>query len=147
MTCDLPCISENRTATMGCPVFDGMGTSISKHQLLFLLFPGHWPLPTACCLLPVACCPLPVAHCFLRVTHPVLFHSKHFAKRAKGPVFRSHAIQPRLSAIFQKSIRPQKKFPGAGPRASRICNTEYENRGPVPGKGLAGGGLEGPASP
>ena len=36
--------------------------------------------------------------------------------------------------IPEKHIRPQKKFPGAGPRAYRICNTGRENRGPVPGK-------------
>ena len=28
MKCDLPCISENRTAAIGCPVFDGMGVFI-----------------------------------------------------------------------------------------------------------------------
>ena len=36
--------------------------------------------------------------------------------------------------ISEKHIRPQKKFPGAGPRADCICNTGCENRGPVPGK-------------
>ena len=47
----------------------------------------------------------------------------------------------------QKFIHSQKKFPGAGPRAYRICNTVCNHQGALRRGGLAGGGLEGPASP
>ena len=49
--------------------------------------------------------------------------------------------------IAEKHIRPQKKFPGAGPRAYRICNTGRENRGACAGEVWAGEAPEGPASP
>ena len=44
---------------------------------------------------------------------------------------------------LQNPARPPKKFPGAGPRAYRICNTVCENRGAVPersGRGPRGTG-------
>ena len=49
--------------------------------------------------------------------------------------------------IPKNFIRPQKKFPGAGPRAYRNCNTVRENRGPASGKVSPGEAPEGPASP
>ncbi len=49
--------------------------------------------------------------------------------------------------IANCSIRPQKKFPGAGPRAYRICNIVCKNRGSVPGKVSQGEAPEGCASP
>ena len=75
---DLPCISENRTATIGCPVFDDMGVFICNISAFALAFTGHRPLP--------------IIHCSL------------------------------LIANCQLSIRPQKKFPGTGPRKCiRYC--------------------------
>ena len=110
-----------------------------KHLLLPLLFSVHLPL---------------TARCFLRAAHCELFFSKHFVKRAKEPAFRSSTTQPRLSAVSKKFIRPQKKFPGAGPRAYRICNTicnpgglrwGRSRRGRLGGTGLSlrGGSLQG----
>ena len=65
-------------------------------------------------------------------------------KRAGIPKF----CYPTAPVHTPKSlIRPHKKFPGVGPRAYRICNTVREKSGACAGDGLAGGGLEGPASP
>ena len=136
MKCDLPCISENRTAAIGCPVFDGMGVficniyNISAVVIPFLLATDH--------------CPLFTARCTLLIVYPI---SKRF--------FRHVATLPRPSAILKKSILPPKKFPGAGPRAYRICNTVYKKsgglrrgrsrRGRLGGTGLSlrGGSLQG----
>ena len=76
--------TENRTAAMGCPVFDDMGVFISNISALALAF--DWPMTTELCPLFTVHCSLLIAHC-------------------------------------QLPIRPQKKFPGAGPWAYRICNT------------------------
>ena len=52
-----------------------------------------------------------------------------------------------LIAHCQLFIRPQKKFPGAGPRAYRICNTVCMDWGLCRGKVSPGEAPEGPASP
>ena len=54
---DLPCISENRTATIGCPVFDDMGVFICNISAFALAFTGHRPLPIIHCSLLIANCP------------------------------------------------------------------------------------------
>ena len=75
-----------------------------------------------------------------RVCCPVFDSMGLYAKRR--PDCRSLQI-----ANCQLSAQPQKKFPGAGPHTHRTFQCDMQNRGPAPGKGLAGGGLEGPASP
>ncbi len=52
-----------------------------------------------------------------------------------------------LIANCQLYIRPQKKFPGTGPRAYRICNTVCDIGGLRRGKVSPGEAPEGPASP
>ena len=99
---------KNRTAAMGCPVFDDMGVFISNISALALAF--DWPMTTELCPLFTVHCSLLIAHC-------------------------------------QLPIRPQKKFPGAGPRAYCICNIVCSFRGPAPGKVSPGEAPEGPASP
>ena len=79
---NLPCISGNRTAVMGCSFFNSMGAFI--RNILAFVLALYWPLHSIHRLLPIAHCTLHIANC---------------------------------------SIRPQKQFPGAGPRAYRICNT------------------------
>ena len=61
MKCDLPCISENRTAAIGCPVFDNMGVFLCNISAFAL---GFYGLPTiARCSLPAVRCSLLIANC------------------------------------------------------------------------------------
>ena len=52
----------------------------------------------------------------------------------RHPKTTAAAPESRPSSNIINPARPPKKFPGAGPRAYRICNTGYENRGSAPGK-------------
>ena len=87
--------------------------SCATCQLLPLLFTGHGSLPTA--------------SCSLLITYSA-------GTRKAGPAFRNSATRARQSAVLQNPIRLKKDFPGAGPRAYRICNTVCKTGGPVPGK-------------
>ena len=108
----------------------------------FFLATDHWPLPAARC-------PLFPARYASRIVPFKAFRQTH-----KRSAFRSSVARPRPSANSQKFIRPQKKFPGAGPRAYRICNTVCNDgglrrgrsrRGRLGGTGLSlrGGSLQG----
>ena len=120
---------------MGCPVlmvWVRLYLNISCCSCFFLAT-DHWPLLTTRCPLPAVSCALRIPYCPIQSIPP------NAQKGQCSGVMLSNRACPPTSPL----IRPQKKFPGAGPRASRICNTGYENRGPVPGKGLAGGGPRG----
>ena len=111
---------------MGCPVFDNIGANIISPFAFF------WLLPTV-----------------YRLLFFALFFSKHFAFRQthkKAGI--SEFCHPTAPARNLPKIHPpQKKFPGAGPRAYRICNTVCKTGGLAPGKVWAGEAPEGPASP
>ena len=65
---DLPCISENRTAAMGCPVFN-ISVFICDIPAFVLAFTGQRPLPTVHCSLFTVHCSLFTAHCPLLIAH------------------------------------------------------------------------------
>ena len=60
--------------------------------------------------------------------------------------FPRRRFRNRVHPLPQNFLRPQGKFPGAGPPGGGFCNTVCEKRGACAGEGLAGG-PEGPASP
>ena len=63
---NLPCISGNRTAVMGCSVFNSMGAFI--RNILAFVLALYWPLHSIYRLLPIAHCSLLIAHC--KLFHP-----------------------------------------------------------------------------
>ena len=109
------------------------------YQLLLLLFSDHWPLATAHDL-------LSAARCFLRAAHCEMFFSKHPAKRTKKPVFRISATHSRPSANLKTPSAPKRNSPAQAP-GHIVFAIPYALMGACAGEGLAGGGLEGPASP
>ena len=53
----------------------------------------------------------------------------------------------RVCPLTSKNIQPQEKFPGTGPPDIPYLQYRIQKSGACSGEGLAGGGLEGPASP
>ena len=127
MQSDLPCISENRTAAMGCPVFNGMGVFISNISAVSLAFTGRWPLFPAHCTLPI-----------------VLF--KAFRQTCKGIYIPEFRPRPRPSTVFKTPSAPKRNSPARAPRHT-VFAIQYAIMGVHAGEVLARGGLEGTASP
>ena len=110
----------------------------------FFLTLDHWPLRTTCCPLPAVSCALHIANCSFQSIPPN-------AKKAGIPEFR-HPLAPIRQPQNpirqpQNPIRPPKGIPRRRPPGVPCLQHSTQNRGPCAGEGLAGGGLEGPASP
>ena len=120
---DLPCISENRTAAMGCPVFDGIDVFLCNISAFALAFDG--PPTTGHCSLLIANCQLPIRP----------------QKKFPGGRFQNR-VRPQTSKFL-----PPPKIPRRGPPGIPCFAIPYAMMGACAGEGLAGGGLEGPASP
>ena len=84
--------------------------------------------------------------CFLLVVNCQLFYSKHSAKCAKEPTFRSFAPRPRPSTVFKTPSAPKRNSPARAPRHT-VFAIQYAIMGVHAGEVLARGGLEGTASP
>ena len=137
----------------------GLTAFLAKLSVLVLLISDRLRLPNG---LPHGCHLLPDQSCLqLPGDMPNFRHCRviHVASKSL-PVFCLSAapirqplklpggqFQNRAHPLPQNSILPQKKFPGADPRAYRICHTVRENRGACVGEGLAGGGHRGPDLP
>ena len=137
--CRLGCLfgcynfTANFARRIGCPVFNGMGVFICNISTVAFAF--YYPPATTCY-------PLFPARCIFSI---VPFKSFCRARKGAGiPKFRRPTAPIRK---FQKSIRSQKKFPGAGPRAYCICNTVCKTGDLAPGKVSQGEAPEGCASP
>ena len=111
--------------------------SYVTYQLLPLLFTSHRPLLAT--------------RCFLRVAYFQLFHSNHFAARAKEPVSQSSAVRPRPSANFENPSAPKRNSPAQAPRHT-VFAIPYAKLGALRRGGLGGGcprgtGLSGGGQP
>ena len=114
---------------MGCPVFDGMGVFICNMHIKHIsrchsFFTGNRPLHSI--------------HYSLHITN-WLFSFKKISMASRQPT------APVLK--LQKAHPSPKEIPRRRPPGIPYLQYSMQLWGPVSGKGLAGGGLEGPASP
>ena len=117
MQSDLPFISENRTAAIGCPVFNDISVFVCNYVIYNIT------AVIISFLLTSGCCILFTAHCTLSIGYPASKKISMAFRQSTAPIRNLSKIHP-----------PPKEIPRRRPPGISHLQYRMPNWGPVPGR-------------